>query len=65
MLLSNVKSQEIINYIDKHLTPNEVNTLIISGSLLLALKWLIDAKYSCDVKYDNGTFSVSCHPNQF
>lgn len=63
MLSSNVKPQEIINYIDKRLTPNEVNILIVSGSLLLALKWLINAKYSCEAKYDNGTFSVSCHPN--
>lgn len=63
MLLSIVKSQKIINYIDKHLTPSEVNTLIISGSLLLALKWFIDAKYSCDAKYDNGTYLLSCHPN--
>lgn len=63
MLLNNVKSQEIINYVDKHFTPNEFNTLIISGSLLLALKWLIEAKYSCEARYDNGTISISCHPN--
>ena len=63
MLLNSPKSEEVINYFDKYFSPNEVKTMIISGSLLLALKWLIEAKYSCEVSYDNGTLSFSCHPN--
>lgn len=63
MLLSSAKSEEVINYFDKYFSPNEVKTMIISGSLLLALKWFIKAKYSCEAKYANGTFSFSCHPN--
>lgn len=63
MVLNSVKPQIIGNFVSQYFTSNEITTLIVCGSALIALKWIINSKYSWEVKYDNGSVSFSCNPN--
>lgn len=63
MVLSNVRPQIIGDFIEQNFTSKEINTLIVCGSALIALKWIINSKYSLEVKYDNGSVSLFCNPN--